>query len=138
MARGLLRLAAYTGDSRYDDAAHDSLRLLTEAMRHYPQAFGEALNAVDMLVAGQDEVAIVGDPATEMTRALLKIVREPYRPNVITALANADVPGDHTIPLLSYRVMRGGQPTVYVCRNFACAMPVTTAGEVQRLLTYIT
>ena len=29
-------------------------------MRQYPQAFGEALSAVDMLVNGLAEVAIVG------------------------------------------------------------------------------
>jgi hypothetical protein len=132
MARGLLRLAAYTGDSRYDEAARRTLRLLSEATRQYPQAFGESLNAVDMLVAGQDEVAIVGDPAE--AAALLQIVQEPYHPNVITALTKADVTDEHIVPLLSYRTMRGGKPTAYVCRNFACKMPVTTADETRELL----
>lgn len=131
MARSLLRLAAYTGDSSYDEGARRTLRLLSEAMRQYPQAFGESLNAVDMLVAGQGEVAIVGDPADE----LLKVVREPYRPNVITALAKSDVADEHVIPLLSYRTMRDGKPTVYVCRNFACKMPVTTPDETRELLS---
>jgi uncharacterized protein YyaL (SSP411 family) len=134
VARGLIRLAAYTGDSRYDEAARRTLRLLTEALRQYPQAFGESLNAVDMLVVEQDEVAIVGDPADEVTSALLGVVREPYRPNVITALAKIDVAGEHEIPLLSYRTMRDSKPTVYVCRNFACKMPVTTAEETRELL----
>jgi uncharacterized protein YyaL (SSP411 family) len=134
VARGLIRLAAYTGDSRYDEAARRTLRLLTEALRQYPQAFGESLNAVDMLVVEQDEVAIVGDPADEVTSALLGVVREPYRPNVITALAKTDVAGEHEIPLLSYRTMRDSKPTVYVCRNFACKMPVTTAEETRELL----
>ncbi len=134
MARGLIRLAAYTGDSRYDEAARRALRLLSEAMRQYPQAFGESLNAVDMLAGEQDEVAIVGDPANESTLDLLKVVREPYRPNVITALAKSDVADEHIIPLLSYRTMRSGKPTVYVCRNFACKMPVTTVEETRELL----
>jgi uncharacterized protein len=134
LARQLLRLAAYTGDARYDEAAVGALRLLTEALRQYPQAFGEALSAVDMLVAGHNEVAIVGQADDARTAALLQVVREPYRPNVITALAESDVAGEMTIPLLNYRVQRGGVPTVYVCQNFACAMPVTTPDEVYRLL----
>jgi len=134
MARGLLRLAAYTGDSRYDEAARRMLRLLSEALRQYPQAFGESLNAVDTLVGGLDEVVIVGDPADAATVQLLKVVREPHRPNVITALARIDVPDEHAIPLLSYRTMRDSKPTVYVCRNFACKMPVTTADETRELL----
>jgi len=57
------------------------------------------------------------------------------RPAVtIAALAVANVDGEANIPLLSYRLMRGGAPTVYVCRNFACQMPVTTVEAVEGLL----
>ena len=135
MAKQLLRLAAYTGDARYDQAAEGTLRLLTEALRQFPQAFGESLNAADMLVAGHQEVAIVGAQADDTTQALLHVVTEAYRPNVITALSETNVDGETTIPLLNYRMMRGGVPTVYVCRNFACAMPVTTPDEMRRLLS---
>ncbi len=134
MAKQLLRLAAYTGETRYEEAARKALALLSEALRQYPQAFGEALNAVDMLVNGLNEVAVVGDPADEKTAALLAVIRQPYRPNAIAALALQDVDGEHTIPLLNYRVKKGGEPTVYVCRNFACRLPVTTPDEVNALL----
>jgi uncharacterized protein YyaL (SSP411 family) len=134
IAKQFARLAAYTGDSRYDDAARRLLRLLSEAMRQYPQAFGEALNAVDLLARGVYEVAVVGSMDDARTGELLGVVQKPYRPNVVTALAPANVDGEATIPLLSYRTQRDGQPTVYVCRNFACQMPVTTGDEVRTLL----
>ncbi len=134
MARDLIRLTAFTGEADYEEAARGSLRLLTEAMRQYAQAFGEALNAVDMLVAGLAEVAVVGAPDAPDTKALLDVVRKPYRPNAITALALDNVDGEDVVPLLNYRVKRGGKPTVYVCRHFACKMPVTTAEEVAELL----
>ena len=76
-----------------------------------------------------------GDPRRR--RAISLAVHFPdssSRPNVITALSEADVAGETTIPLLNYRVMRGGEPTVYVCRNFACAMPVTTPDDMRPLL----
>jgi len=135
MTKNLVRLAAYTGDARYDEAARTALALLTEAQRQYPQAFAESLNAADMLVQGVAEVAVVGDPDDAATRALLDVVQKPFRPNVITALARENVDDEHVIPLLSYRVQRGGAPTVYVCRNFACQMPVTSAEAVAALLT---
>jgi uncharacterized protein len=134
MAKQLVRLAAYTGDARYDEAARGVLRVLVNAMRQYPQAFAEGLNALDMLVNGVAEVAVVGQANADDTRALLDVVRKPYRPNVITALSPANVEGEATIPLLSYRTQRGDAPTVYVCENFACKMPVTTVGEVKALL----
>ncbi len=136
MARNLLRLAAYTGDGRYDEAARKTLALLTEAMRQYPQAFGESLNAVDMLVSGLEEVAIVGEPAA--AQPLLEVVHRPFRPNVITAFSAADVPEESPIPLLSYRTMRKGAATAYVCRKFICAQPVTTADETRALLAKAT
>jgi uncharacterized protein YyaL (SSP411 family) len=135
MAKQLVRLAAYTGDARYDEAARKTLQLLTEAMRQYPQAFGEALSAVDMLVGGLSEVAVVGQADSAQTSELLRVIQKPYRPNVIAALTEEDSPGEATIPLLSHRTQRDGAPTVYVCRHFACKMPVTMADEVRDLLT---
>ncbi|MCA0458906.1 MAG: thioredoxin domain-containing protein [Chloroflexi bacterium] len=135
MSKNLIRLAAYTADERYDESARRALGLLTEAMRQYPQAFAESLNAVDMLVDGLAEVALVGAPAEPATKALLDVVRKPYRPNIITALSPVDVPAEATVPLLSYRTIRDAQPTVYVCRHFVCARPVTTPTEVESLLS---
>ncbi len=134
MAKNLVRLAAYTADATYDEAARRTLALLTEAMRQYPQAFGESLSAVDMLVTGLAEVALIGAPDNTATKSLLDVVRKPYRPNIITALASTDVPTEATVPLLGYRTLRNDQPTVYVCRNFACANPVNTPAELESLL----
>ena len=134
MARQLIRLAAYTGEARYEDAARRTLSLLTEAMRRFPQAFGEALSATDMLVTGLDEVAIVGDRSQAQTEALLAVVRQPYRPGVIVAQTADDVTGEDAIPLLSYRTRRAGLPTAYVCRRFVCANPVTEPDDLRALL----
>ncbi|MEM9951458.1 MAG: thioredoxin domain-containing protein [Chloroflexota bacterium] len=134
MAKQLLRLHAYTGDARYDEVAPQVLAPLVPAMQTYPQAFGEALNATDMLIRGLAEVAIVGNPVQASTKEMLAEIRQPYRPNVITALTRENIDGETNIPLLNYRVMRDDKPTVYVCRNFACKMPVTSAEEMVALL----
>jgi uncharacterized protein YyaL (SSP411 family) len=134
IARQLIRLAAYTGDARYDEAARKTLGLLTEALRQYPQAFAESLSGVDMLVSGLAEVAIVGAPDDPTTQSLLNEAQKPYRPNVIAALSPVDVPGDATIPLLSYRTLRNNAPTVYICRHFVCANPVNTPEQMRELL----
>ena len=62
------------------------------------------------------------------------MAQQPYRPNAITALARASVEGEASIPLLSYRVMRGGVPTAYICHDFACKLPVTTPEAAADLL----
>ena len=130
----LLRLAAYTGDARYEGAAIGTLALLADAMSEYPQAFGEALNAADMLVNGLTEVAIVGNPTQAITRDMLTRINAGYYPNVIRALSRSDVDGEASIRLLSHRSQQNGQPTAYVCRHFVCNNPVTSADALAGLL----
>ena len=134
MAKQFLRLAAYTGDARYDNAARAVLKILTDAMRQYPQAFAESLNATDALVNGIVEVALVGDRGTEEARDIFALLNRPFRPNLVTALARKNVAEHKSIPLLSYRKMLEDRTTVYVCRQFACRLPVSTAAEVDALL----
>ena len=135
LAKQLLRLAAYTGEARYDEAGREVLRKLSDAMRQYPQAFAESLNAADMLVRGIDEVALIGELESAAGSEILETLRRPYRPNVITAWSREDATRDELIPLLSERSMFEGRTTVYVCRNFACRLPVTTAEETAAALT---
>src|SRR5690606_14542341 len=81
MARVLFRLAAYTGDERYDEAATGVLRLLANAMGEYPQAFGEALGAAEMRVAGMQELALVGSLMSNEMKALRETAFRKFRPN---------------------------------------------------------
>ena len=58
------------------------------------------------------------------TRALVEVAAGGYAPNRVIALTSAA--GTATsIPLLQDRVELGGRPTAYVCRGFACRLPVT-------------
>ena len=76
----------------------------------------------------------IGDPTEEATRALLAVITESYRPNVVVALL-ADASGGETqIPLLEGRARQGEQATAYVCQHFTCKMPVTTPEALRELL----
>ena len=46
-ALGLLRLAALTGEQRYEDAALSAIRLAVEVAPRFPSAFGYVLAAAD-------------------------------------------------------------------------------------------
>ncbi|MFN8378194.1 MAG: thioredoxin domain-containing protein [Anaerolineae bacterium] len=135
MARNLARLTAFTGNFAYDEAARQTLSLLTAAMEQVPQAFGESLSALDLLVNGIDEVAVLGGASDPRVVKLLDVIQGPYRPGAMTALASdAQTAAASAIPLLHNRVLLKGEPTVYVCRQFMCQLPVTTPDDVERLL----
>jgi uncharacterized protein YyaL (SSP411 family) len=120
----LLRMAAITGESRYRDAAERALTTITPYTSRYPTAFALWLQAIDLALAPVAEVAIVGDPSDEATRRLLHEAGGGYAPNRVLALRHS--PNEPTVvPLLEDRALVGGRPAAYVCRNFACRLPVT-------------
>ena len=131
----LLRLARFTGEASYEEAALSALRLVLDGMRRAPTGFGHALCALDFAVGPVKEVAIVGDPANDDTIALVGVVRERYRPNVVLAVA---APGDadaaEAIPLLRDRPQVDGKATAYVCERFACKLPVTEPADLRSQL----
>jgi len=118
-AVALLRLAALTGESRYDEHAQAILRLLADSMRSRPAAHTYALAGVDLVSTGVTEVAVLDRPD------LLEAARGGYRPNIVLA---------HGEPYDS-PLWHGRRPGfAYVCRDFACQRP---ASDAQTLLAQL-
>ena len=126
-ARQLLRLAAYTGEARYGTAAISALHKTLAAMQQYPLSFAGSLNVLETQIVGITQVAIIGDIACEETKQLLAVLEEVYHPNLVRAVATQAAAAKSAIPLLRGRIMQDGRATAYVCRNFACRLPVTSA-----------
>jgi uncharacterized protein YyaL (SSP411 family) len=123
-AYGLLRLALLSGEGSYERHALGVLRLLYPMANRHPQAFGHLLRAIDFYLSPVHEVAIVGpDPD-----ALLQTVRSRFRPHMVLA------GGDGDVPLLEGREPVDGKAAAYVCEHFVCQTPVTTAEELAAAL----
>src|SRR5258708_10118219 len=103
-------------------------------MREYRRAFGEALNAADLLIRGIKEVAFVGEPNLTETQSLLAVLNNGYYPNAIAALAPSDAGADAVPPLLAERGLVDGKPAAYVCEHFVCQRPVTEPEALQAAL----
>jgi uncharacterized protein len=124
-AYGLLRLAALTGEQRYEERAVSVLRLLHELAPSHPQAFGHLLQALDFHLSPVKEVALAGDDL----RPLERVVRAEFRPHLVLA------GGPHDgVPLLEGREPVDGRAAAYVCEHFACQRPVTEPEELEKLL----
>ena len=67
----LLRLAAWTGEGRYREAAERALGTVAPYLARYPTGFAQWLVAASFAASDVVEVAIVGDPADAATRELL-------------------------------------------------------------------
>jgi uncharacterized protein len=126
-AMGLLRLAALTGDRRYEEAGTAVFALFGKPAVEHPDAFAHMLRALDFHLTPTREVALVGDDLNE----LAAVVREKPRPHLVLA---GGPEGSTEPPLLADRTTVDGKPAAYVCQNFTCRLPVTDPTELRRQL----
>jgi uncharacterized protein YyaL (SSP411 family) len=132
-AQALLKLAAFSGNPAYRERAEEALRLVSQMALKYPAAFGAWLSAADFALSNVRQVAILGNLLDPRTRALLDIVRERYRPNLVLA-ASVLPPAPDSPALLQQRGLLAGKPTAHVCTGFVCLLPVTHPEELVRQL----
>ena len=114
LAYVLLRLGRVWGDDELERRAAGVLRLVRDTLPRAPSAFGWALVALDLYLAPPREIAVVGDPRSDVARAALKGL------DAVVAVGPAD-----DVPLLEGKTLVDGRPAVYVCEHFACQAPVT-------------
>jgi hypothetical protein len=121
----LLRIADLFDEADARQRATYVLESLAPAMARYPTAFGHMLGDADMSINGAVELAIVGDPESAELRVLVNAAAGEYVPSLV--IAGGPPRSSETIALLTGREMRDGVATAYVCRNYTCNEPVTTA-----------
>jgi hypothetical protein len=116
----LLRLARIWGDDELERQAVGALRLVRDLLPRAPAAFGWALCALDIHLSPPRELAIVGDPQSDVARAALS----GFDANAVVAFGPAD-----DVPLLEGKTAVDGKAAVYVCERFACQAPVTDPAQ---------
>jgi uncharacterized protein YyaL (SSP411 family) len=132
-AMGLLRLAALTGERRYEDEAEGVFRLFGKPALEHPEAFAHLLRALDFHLSPTREVALVrpADGPADALDELIAVVREKPRPHLVLA---GGPEGTEQPALLTGRTTVDNRPAAYVCEDFTCDLPVTEPDELRRQL----
>jgi uncharacterized protein YyaL (SSP411 family) len=156
LAGALTGFAAYSGSAAHRADARSILAGLPRLVGQAPRAAGWLLAVAEATLAGPLEVAVVGPlegALAARTRALHRAALLDPSPGLAVALGAApseDGPveegagkqgvgegstrGDRAgvVPLLQHRpAAPDGCPLAYVCRDFACRLPVGTAEELR-------
>jgi uncharacterized protein YyaL (SSP411 family) len=130
-AAELVKMAALTGESRYEGQTEKIMRLLVPAMQRSPLGFGHLLGAVDLYANELLEIVVVGEGTA--AEALVDVVRGASLPNKV--FVHVEAPrSDTEVPLLKGRDLVDGAPAAYVCRNMTCERPVTTPDALRKQL----
>ena len=114
------------------DGVASALGVLPAIAARYPRAAGAGLAVAEAWLAGPSEIAVVGDPDDERTRALHRTALRTAPPGAVLAFGDGRAAD---VPLLAGRGLVDDAPAAYVCRQFTCQAPVTTPEQLERALT---
>jgi uncharacterized protein len=128
----LLRLHALTGDDELRNRAEEVLRLFATSAARNPFGFVSYIEALEVWTNGFTEVVIVGKIGPERT-VLERAAARRFVANGLTMAVDPDAEGWLPAPARS-RGAVGGRATAYVCRNFSCSAPVTSAADLIAVL----
>ena len=129
----LLKLGGLGVEPRYTELARKTLAPMQSIMAQYPLGFAQWLQALAYDLARPREIALVGDPGSQDTRAMLAVLRDGYRPNQVLALGRLDQAAP-AVPLLLHRTPVDGHATAYLCVRMVCQPPVTDPEELAALV----
>ena len=127
VAGALLSYSALTGSVRHRDAAVAALGAVRRHGAAAPCAFGWALAVAQAMLEGPREVAIVGPDGDALRAELHRTALAGTAPGLVVAVGAPDAVDG--VPLLADRSLLGGAAAAYVCRQFTCRAPTSSAVE---------
>jgi uncharacterized protein YyaL (SSP411 family) len=127
----LLALSHLTGDQRMAAKVERTFEWAAPRAAQMGRAIPMMLTALSTYHAGMPQVVLAGDPAADDMRLLARAAHRRYAP---TALVIPVAPVHRTaiarlLPWVEPMEARNGRATAYVCREFACEAPTTSAEE---------
>jgi uncharacterized protein YyaL (SSP411 family) len=124
----LLRLEAMTGRKDYGLRARAVLAEYAGRMKSQGTALPLMLAAADAAEALHAQVVLAGDFSSPEGRALRRALAGKFRPRRVVLHAGRTLPEALAgVETLHAMTAVEGRPTVYVCEDFVCRAPVTTA-----------
>jgi uncharacterized protein YyaL (SSP411 family) len=120
----LLRLARMTDREDFRSAAERTLKAFASRLSEAGTALPQMLAALSFALAKPCEIVLAGPAEAPEMREMLAAVRRRFLPSAIV------MRGEHCArPMPAI----GGRPTAYVCENFACKLPVSTAAALEEI-----
>jgi hypothetical protein len=120
-----IQLAAYESEGDWLSIVEESLSFVVGSMVTYPLGYSYWLCAYNNFIVSPKEVALIFPPGAEEISNYKRVLWSAYRPDCIVAAAT--YPPDENAPKILWdRPLINNRPTVYVCRNSVCDLPVDT------------
>ncbi len=126
MAKNLSRLGVVFDNDMYKTLSINMLKSVLEVTERYPSSFAKWASGVLGVVFPPCEIAVVGENALEKAAEINAL----FLPNKAILASQKEV---EKLPLLRGREVEK-ETMIYVCRNYACQMPVKTVEEMLEII----
>ncbi len=135
MLSNQLRLFSFTEERELIDKCEIILRKYGPNFSRHPFAYASYLNAFDFYLEKPREILVALPDRSEIDESLWQTIFNRYRPNKVIMVKKERVADEVlTASLTEGRSAVEGRPTVYVCHDFNCSLPLHSAEEVNKLL----
>ncbi len=124
----LLALAHLTSSAEYEPRIAQTLRLFSARITEGGRVVPLMAAGLSTFIATRSQVVIAGDATAPGTRVMRDAAARIYLPFTVIVAVDPQTGGDGlaaVVPWTAGMVARGGAPTAYVCRDFACDVPIT-------------
>ena len=130
------KLGRMTGRADYEKASAEVLEAFAGSYQRGASQFSQSMMALDFAIGPTREVVLAGDLADPELQAMRREIWRTFDPNLV--VLHRPVAEDSPIIKLSEFLKHNGpidgKPTAYVCQDFHCEAPVTTAAALRTSL----
>ena len=108
-------------------------------MTALPVALPEMLSACEFQLGQERQIILVGSREADDTKALIGALHARFVPHKIVLLVDSEESRaalSAGIPAIAAMEPLDGRASAYVCRDYACQMPVNTAERLAELIQY--
>ena len=132
----LVTIAHLTGEEAVEEQARRTLAAFGPRLARFGPAAPFMLSVLSAWHAGLSQVVVAGADDDKGTARLLDVLATTYRPFMVTVRARPepDERWRRRLPFAAAMTPIDGKPAAYVCRDFTCQAPVTTAEELREEL----
>jgi uncharacterized protein YyaL (SSP411 family) len=132
----LLVLSHLMPDNEWTNRIERTLRLFGTRLEQMGRAVPMMSAALSAHVAGLQQIVIVDSDRSEEGDGLTRALSRLYLPFAITVRVDRERQAalGNILPFVVAMQPVNGRPAAYVCRDFACRQPVTTAEELEQEL----
>jgi uncharacterized protein YyaL (SSP411 family) len=132
----LVRISKLTADPDLDGKMSALIDRFSEQVYTSPMSHTFFMTAMDFINGPSHEVVVIGSPGAEDTEAMLRALSERFLPNKVVLF----IPDGETVDIAEIAsyvkdyINVEERATAYVCVNFSCLLPVTSASEMLKLV----